>query len=68
MGTDRISLRTAETVGEGARLGGPVHHLPLADASEPTRSGRKSVFSYGTIVIMLVVLFIWFIILVLLLP
>jgi len=33
-GSDRLDLRTAETIGEGTRLGSAAHHLTSFDSSD----------------------------------
>lgn len=68
LGSDSITFRPAETVGEGTRLQADAHHLPSGDSSAPREySGRKSLI-YRLVAIMLAALFVWFLLLALMLP
>ncbi len=67
-GTDRVNLRTAETVGEGARLDAEVHHLPSGDSSPGQQYEDDKSLIYVLVVVALASLLVWFILLVLLLP
>jgi hypothetical protein len=68
LGVDSLSPRTAETVGEGARLGQKDLHLPSGDAANSLEDRTRRDFIKTAIAIMLVTLFVWFIFLVLMLP
>jgi len=67
-GIDRGNLRPAETVGEVARLEQRSLHLPSGDAANSLEYDPKRAFIYRLIGIMLIALFVWFILLVLMLP
>jgi hypothetical protein len=67
-GIDRANLRPAETVGEGARLEQRVLHIPPGHAANSLEYDPRRAFIYRLVGIMLVALFVWFILLVLMMP
>ncbi len=67
-GTDRVNLRTAETVGEGTRLDAEIHHLPSGDSAPGQAYKDDMSLIYILVVAALLSLLAWFILLVLLLP
>jgi hypothetical protein len=67
-GEDRANLRTAETVGEGARLGQKSLHIPSGDAANSLEDDTRRDFIKTSIAIMLVALFVWFIFLTIVIP
>ena len=68
VGADRGNLRSAEVVGEGARLGQRSLRLASGDAAPSLEDDTRRDFIKTSIVIMLAALLVWLIFLIFMLP